>query len=113
MSAAADAVIETGGHPGELPRLLSVTEHLQIHEDSARRNIAYVVVAGYLGVLAINVIPVAVYLVTHHLQVQEVKDLATTMAVIVSSVTGVVGFVLGYYFKEGERQSPTADREST
>lgn len=105
MAASIESVIETGGKPGELPRFLSVKEGLQIAEDTARRKIAYLVVIGYLGVLAVNVLPVAVYLLSHDLRVQDVKDLATTMAVVISGVTGVVGFVLGYYFKAGERSS--------
>lgn len=75
-------------------------------EDSARSRIAYLVVIGYLAVLALNIVPVSIYIVTHGLAPGDVKDLATTMAAIVSSVTGVLGFVLGYYFKSAESGVP-------
>lgn len=86
---------------GDLPRLKSLGRRER--EDSARKNIAYIVVAAYVFFLAVSVAPAIVYFVrSDSVTLEEVKELSASLAVGVSSLSGVLGFVLGYYFKASE-----------
>jgi uncharacterized membrane protein len=72
-------------------------------EDDTRHRIAFLVVRAYLAVLAFSVMTIAAYLLfTTALDPAAVRDLTGTMTAIVSGATGVLGFVLGYYFKAVE-----------
>ena len=65
--------------------------------------IAAAFVAGYLVILILSLSPVILFIVrTQHLSLSDVKDLGGVMAAAVSSLTGLLGFVLGYYFKAAE-----------
>ena len=72
-------------------------------EDRARTWIAYAFVGGYIVVLICSLIPVWVFLSQHSpLSMNDLKDIAGVIAAAVSSLTGLLGFVLGYYFKSAE-----------
>jgi hypothetical protein len=82
-------------------------------EDDARHRIAFLVVRAYLAVLFLSVVTIAAYLLfTTGLDPAAVRDLTGTMTAIVSGVSGVLGFVLGYYFKAVEAaDSPPLQRK--
>lgn len=77
-------------------------------EGDARRTIASRLVWAYLTLLFLTlVVPVLLYVAAPTpagSQLNAIKDLATPLTAGLSSVTGVVGFVLGYYFKTEERR---------
>lgn len=78
-------------------------------EGDARRLIALRLVWAYLGLLLLSVIiPVILYLIVSRTStvdaVATIKDLSAPLTAGVSSVTGVIGFVLGYYFKSEEKK---------
>ncbi len=80
-------------------------------EDDARHRIAFLVVRTYLVVLVFSVVTIAAYLLfTKGLDPAAVRDLTGTMTAIVSGVTGVLGFVLGYYFKAVETADSSPPR---
>ena len=86
---------------GRLPQLKAKSR--QEREDHARKNIAYVVVAAYVVFLAISATPAVIYLArTGAPSLGDVRELTTALAIGVSSLSGVLGFVLGYYFKASE-----------
>ena len=67
--------------------------------------IAAAFVAGYLVVLIFSLSPVLLYITrSPHLSLSDVKDLGGVVAAAVSSLTGLLGFVLGYYFKAAEEK---------
>jgi len=78
-------------------------------ESDARRLIALRLVWAYLGLLLLSVIiPVILYLIVSGTSTVDavaiIKDLSAPLTAGVSSVTGVIGFVLGYYFKSEEKK---------
>ena len=88
---------------GRLPNLKSKSR--EEREDHARKNIAYVVVAAYVVFLLISATPAVIYLAkTGAPSLDDVKELTTALALGVSSLSGVLGFVLGYYFKASEKR---------
>jgi hypothetical protein len=78
-------------------------------EGDARRSIALRLVWIYAALLFASVlVPVAMYFLApapSDSTLSAIKDLGGPITVGVSSVTGVIGFVLGYYFKSEERKS--------
>jgi hypothetical protein len=65
--------------------------------------IAATFVAGYLVILFLSLSPVILFIArSPDLSLSDVKDLGGVMAAAVSSLTGLLGFVLGYYFKASE-----------
>ena len=87
---------------GSLP-YIGFSTH-QAREDQARQVIAYLFAGGYLAVLVMSFIPALLYLLQHpNLTLADIKDLGGVIAVGVSSLSGLLGFVLGYYLKSTER----------
>ena len=85
---------------GDLPQLAMGR---QLQEDRARLWIARVFVVGYLSVLILSLSPVVIYIWTQRpLSLSDVKDLGALLAAAISSLSGLLGFVLGYYFKASE-----------
>ena len=78
-------------------------------EGDARRSIAMRLVWVYAALLFATVLaPAVLYFwapTPSASTLTAIKDLGGPMTVGVSSVTGVIGFVLGYYFKSEERRS--------
>lgn len=97
----AETKLATSNSPVLLPRLSSSKRAER--EDKARMWIAAAFVAGYLVVLIISLAPVVLFVLeSDELALSDVKDLGGVMAAAVSSLTGLLGFVLGYYFKAAE-----------
>jgi hypothetical protein len=96
--------------PGVLPRLDVGKPTREEVETDARKRIAYLLVCAYVIVLAFNMVPITVYVLsTHDLKPGDVRDLTATMTALASAVATVLGFVLGYYFKAIE--SPDAPKQ--
>lgn len=79
-------------------------------ESDARKTIAGRLVWAYMLLLLASVaIPVALYFTAQHVPdanaISAIKEVSAPAAAAVSSVTGVIGFVLGYYFKSEERRT--------
>ena len=90
------------GHVGKLK-----SEYERKQESDARRSIALRLVWAYLGLLFFTIsIPVLLYLSgpsPDSARLSAIKELSAPLTAGISSVTGVIGFVLGYYFKSEER----------
>lgn len=108
-----DAVVPVGAPTAEYQGqdLSPMTAHVIAQaqkEGDARRSIASRLVWAYVALLFVTLlVPVTLYLaapVPSSSQLSAIKDLATPLSAGLSSVTGVVGFVLGYYFKTEERK---------
>jgi hypothetical protein len=81
-----------------------------VKEGDARRSIAISLVATHMGLLLISVVtPVAIYLMGQNAvdpsRLSAMKELPVPISAGITSVTGVIGLVLGYYFKSQERHS--------
>jgi hypothetical protein len=89
---------------------LSFEEQERKREADARRRIAFVLVSAYVGLLAMNLLVpiVAVKLIgSTTAEIAALKSASESVASILTGVAGVLGFVLGYYFKSEEhKRSP-------
>jgi hypothetical protein len=87
-------------------RKLSLLD-LRKQDNDARRSIALRLVWAYLGLLFLTIsIPVLLYMSgpsPDSARLSAIKELSAPLTAGISSVTGVIGFVLGYYFKSEER----------
>ena len=83
---------------------LSLAAHQFHAAESTRQRVTRWLVIGYLVVLSLSLTPLIVFLIAHHegLTVADVTTLTAVTTGAVSSLTGLLGFVLGYYFKSSE-----------
>jgi hypothetical protein len=74
----------------------------QQHKDRSRSNIAYVFVFGYVGIVVLILLGVPIYnwLALNNPQPLELEK---TLAQAGTLLGAPVGFVVGYYFKEEEK----------
>ena len=81
---------------------------IEIRESDARKSIALRLVWAYVGLLLLSIaIPVTLYIVGSAPKdgtLAAIKQVSDPITAGVASVTGVIGFVLGYYFKSEERK---------
>lgn len=90
-------------------RTLTFHERERAKEADARRRIAFVLVGAYVVLLALTVLApiVSVKLVgSTNDDVAALKAASESVASILTGVAGVLGFVLGYYFKSEEEKKP-------
>jgi len=77
--------------------------HVRKRQEDARARIAYAFVGGYLLLLLANImVPVVLFLsasVKHPFGASDMTSLTGQISAAVSSLLGVLGVVLGYYFK--------------
>lgn len=76
-------------------------------EGDARRRIAFILVISYVALLAMNlVVPIlAVEIVgSGETQIAALKSASENVAALLTGVAGVIGFVLGYYFKAEDQK---------
>ena len=81
----------------------------QRREGEARRKIAFILVWGYLGILTLTIIaPVVIVKLigSTNAEIDAVRSLSEGIAPLMTAVVGVLGFVLGYYFKSEEKLPP-------
>lgn len=88
----------------------SPSSPVELKESDARKSIAISLVATYMGLLVLSVaVPVLMYLLGPEAvgagRLSAIKELSGPISAAVTSVTGVIGFVLGYYFKSQESRS--------
>lgn len=85
------------------------SDSIEWHETDARKSIALRLVWAYMGLLFLSILlPVTLYLAGSspgEATITAIKELSGPLTAGVGSVTGVIGFVLGYYFKSEERRS--------
>lgn len=74
------------------------------NEETTRQRVTRWLVVGYLFVVVLSFAPLFTYLVLNgeDLAVSDVTTLSAVTAGAISSLTGLLGFVLGYYFKASE-----------
>lgn len=77
-------------------------------KEEARRRIAYIVVIAYVVLVVANItIPTILYMKykadNQPLNIENVKDLMIAISSILSGLVGILGFVVGYYFKAVEQ----------
>jgi len=97
----------------QIPRLNKYRTPPDERREHSRQIIAYAVIAGYLILLFLNIgIPIAVYWLslpndlekTVPLTVSDIKDLTLAISSALSGLVGVLGFIMGYYFKSEEER---------
>ena len=79
----------------------------QRREGEARRKIALILVWSYLVIIALAIIaPVIIVKVlgSSTADVEAVRTISAVIAPLITAVVGVLGFVLGYYFKSEEKR---------
>jgi hypothetical protein len=78
-------------------------------EGEARRKIAFILVWAYLGIVTLAIIaPVVIVKMIGSTtgEIDAVRTISDEIAPLITAVVGVLGFVLGYYFKSEERDKP-------
>jgi len=81
----------------------------QRREGEARRKIAFILVWAYLVIIALDIIaPVAIVKMIGSTtgEIDAVRTISEEIAPLITAVVGVLGFVLGYYFKSEEKDKP-------
>ena len=76
--------------------------------EDARTTIAYIVIGAYVFLVIVNVaLPVIMYLMnrpTEPFSMTDLKDLSSSITGILAGLVGILGFVVGYYFKSIDDQ---------
>jgi hypothetical protein len=81
----------------------------QRREGEARRKIAFILVWGYLAIITLDIVaPVVIVkmLGSTTEEIDAVRTISEEIAPLITAVVGVLGFVLGYYFKTEEKDKP-------
>lgn len=74
------------------------------HRDKTRSWLAQWFVLGYFGIIIFLIISIPTYnIFVVKIDKVLVLDFQNTFLAITSSIAGLLGFVLGFYFKEGEK----------
>jgi hypothetical protein len=89
----------------------SFQELRALSQDDARHSIAKILVIAYIGMLTINVMgPLILFAVARPataLTVDDFKNLVLTLGTVTTGLSGILGFVMGYYFKAELDKGPT------
>lgn len=78
----------------------------QRREGEARRKIAFILVWAYLGIIILDIVaPVVIVkmLGSATSEIGAIQTISGEIAPLITAVVGVLGFVLGYYFKTEEK----------
>lgn len=77
--------------------------HIDIAVEDARRQIAVRVIWGYLAAIAVVLlVPLLLMVISDEVDAGNAKDLVLALTAAVAGLNGVVGFVVGYYFKSAD-----------
>jgi hypothetical protein len=91
-------------------------QSLEKMQEDLRREIAKPLVFAYLGLLALSILVPVALLWLPHVSVGEftnARDLMLAMSGALSGLVGILGFVMGYYFKALERSTYTTAPPNT
>lgn len=96
------------------PAVLAPRSPEEINAD-ARRTIAYILIVSYVVLVIANVaVPVLLYLTSRPagpFTMDDVRDLTSAITGILTGLVGILGFVVGYYFKAlDDTQTPPQRR---
>jgi Na+-transporting methylmalonyl-CoA/oxaloacetate decarboxylase beta subunit len=81
----------------------------QRREGEARRKIAFILVWAFLALITLDIIAPVVtvrMLGSATGEIDAVRTISEEIAPLITAVVGVLGFVLGYYFKSEEKDKP-------
>jgi hypothetical protein len=100
----------------EVTSLQALTTHTPTPEqtrEDARKSIAHNLVLAYVALLGFSIIiPMGLmfvpHVITNSVSVSDARDLMLAMSGALSGLVGILGFVMGYYFKELDKQSGAA-----
>jgi len=92
----------------QLPVYSEQPPTLPERQEDARRKIAFSFIVVYLLLLAANVAVPLVLLVTHTVNLDEMKDLVLSVSAALGNIVGILGVVIGFYFKAAETESKAA-----
>lgn len=77
-------------------------------QEDARHTIAYFLLIAYIALLVVNVgVPVALFVMFHPtdaLTMANTKDLILAISGSLGGLSGILGFVVGFYFKSVEQE---------
>jgi hypothetical protein len=98
---------------GAIPLPPVTEEQIRHLRESARSRIATRVVRFYLVMVIFNVtVPFVLYFLPHPdngFSLSDVRDLILAISSGLSSLVGILGFIVGYYFKAEESATPAKD----
>lgn len=85
----------------------TVAEQNAKKREESRQIIAYIVVISYVILLAINIaLPIFLFMrfksPEQTIEIDQIKELMLAISSVLSGLVGVLGFVVGYYFKSLE-----------
>jgi hypothetical protein len=79
-------------------------------QEDARRTIAFALISVYLVLLVANIaVPIVLYLNSHpktSMSLADLKDMTLVMSAALANLVGILGFVVGFYFKAMEEKAP-------
>jgi len=83
--------------------------NLKVTQEYSRQIIAFTLVLAYVVLLGTNIfLPTWLYLQNKpaevNLQMSDIKDLTLTISSALSGLVGILGFIMGYYFKTVEQE---------
>ncbi len=111
MPSKSDSLMGESSAATKVPLLPRYPTPPEERRERSRQIIAYIVIAGYLILLLLNIsIPFIFYWISRPtdpqkvvpLTVGDIKDLTLAISSAMSGLVGVLGFVMGYYFKSAE-----------
>ena len=78
-------------------------------KERSRRVIAFIAVVAYVCLLFVNVLlPILLYWFNRSpdqvIEISDVKDLTLAISSALSGLVGILGFIMGYYFKAAEQE---------
>lgn len=85
-----------------LPVYLERTLTLPERQEDARRKIAFSFILVYLTLLAANIVIPLLLLINHIVNLDQMKDLVLSVSAALGNIVGILGVVIGFYFKAAE-----------
>jgi hypothetical protein len=85
--------------------------------ESTRQKIAYIVIIAYIILIFLNIIlPMVLFLSfwpkDNSIDLVSIKDLMLAISGVLSGFVGILGFIVGYYFKATEQEKAANESQS-